>query len=141
MQLFCILHSLQVLQALERPKANQQTVILMFSMIRLLHNCFSVALKNILSSCSASASDLQSIQDLIGYYRSDLAQALIRHERSLQVALHQIKLIGKDKCASENLQVLPIALFIPISVCVWLQEVTPEMCACLQEEARLQVWS
>lgn len=78
-------------------------------------------LKNILSSCSASASDLQSIQDLIGYYRSDLAQALIRHERSLQVALHQIKLIGKDKCASEN-----------------LQEVTPEMCACLQEEARLQ---
>lgn len=40
------------------------------------------------------------------YYRSDLAQALIRHERSLQVTLHQVKLIGKDKCASENLQVL-----------------------------------
>ena len=63
-------------------------------------------LKTALTSCSVSASDLQSIQELMDYYRSDLAQALIRHERSLQVALHQVKLIGKDKCASENLQVL-----------------------------------
>ena len=58
-----------------------------------------------LTSCSVSASDLRSIQELIEYYRSDLAQALIRHERSLQLSLHQMKLIGKDKCASENLQV------------------------------------
>lgn len=76
-----------------------------------LHSFYSAALKTTVTCCSVSASDLQSIQELIGYYRSDLAQALIRHERSLQVTLHQIKLIGKDKCASENLQVLLVLLF------------------------------
>lgn len=70
-----------------------------------------LAVKTVLKSCSVSGSDLHSIQELMAYYRSDLAQALIRHERSLQVALHQIKLIGKDKCASENLQVFPVSLF------------------------------
>jgi len=65
-------------------------------------------MKTMLVRCSVSASDLRSIQELIEYYRSDLAQALIRHERSLQLSLHQMKLIGKDKCASENLQVVRI---------------------------------
>jgi len=59
-------------------------------------------MKTMLVRCSVSASDLRSIQELIEYYHSDLAQALIQHERSLQLSLHQMKLIGKDKCASEN---------------------------------------
>ena len=87
----------------------------------LLHTYyFSAPLKTVLTSCSVSALDLQSIQELISYYRSDLAQALIRHERSLQMALHQIKLIGKDNCASENLQVFILFHYTYHLVCVFL---------------------
>ena len=96
-------------------------------------------MKTVLTSCSASPSDLQSIQELVCYYRSDLAQALIRHERSLQVTLHQIKLIGKENCASENLQVYLVFIVSYQLLYNCLQEVTPEMCANLQEETRLQV--
>ena len=76
-------------------------------------------MKTMLVRCSVSASDLRSIQELIEYYHSDLAQALIQHERSLQLSLHQMKLIGKDKCASENLQVVRFFLYI-IVFCIFV---------------------
>lgn len=106
MELYYIHHSFQVLLVLGNSKVKQETVITdVFITYHYVTSICTAPLKTVLTSCSVSATDLQSIQELICYYRSDLAQALIRHERSLQVTLHQIKLIGKEKCASENLQV------------------------------------
>ena len=122
MVLFYTPHNHQVLLALGKARDKQEIVIdALLIYCTIIFFLYLAPLKTALTSCSVSPSDLQSILELMDYYRSDLAQALIRHERSLQVALHQVKLIGKDKCASENLQVLHCSsiqtLYIDYCIC------------------------